>query len=131
MNDPAQHPFIKMSDSEHLRLEDPALDIRGLDAYDVDGHEIGSVLNLYIDEAEGKVRFLDVGKKGFLGIGEQHFLIPKEAVADVKDDRVTIAQGLEKIRSSPPFLADAVPLADYQRQLYDYYGYPDPRGSRS
>ncbi len=35
---------------------------------------------IYVDTGERKVRFLDAGAGGFLGIGEKHFMIPVEAV---------------------------------------------------
>ncbi len=88
-----------------------------------------SVPPLYVDREGRKVRFLDVGAGGFLGIGEKHFMIPVEAVADVGEDRVTIEQGREKVVSSPPFDTDVVPpTADYQRDVYEYYGYAPAMG---
>jgi hypothetical protein len=84
------------------------------------------VEDLYVDEQERKVRLLEVGAGGFLGMGEQHFLIPAEAVASVGEDRVTIDHSREIVAGYPPFDPDVVPEANYQRSLYDYYGYPFP-----
>ena len=81
------HEPIKLSDSDEFRLEDQAQDIRGLDLYDREGAQIGSVKDLYVDERERKVRFLDVGAEGFLGIGEKHFLIPVESVSGISHER--------------------------------------------
>lgn len=118
-----QHQLVKLSDSD-FRLEAPEQDVRGLDVYDRDGREIGSVEDLYVDTEERKVRFLDVGARGFLGIGEKQFMIPVEAVADVSKDGVTIEHGREKVTGSPPFDTDVVPpTAAYQREVHDYYGY--------
>jgi sporulation protein YlmC with PRC-barrel domain len=117
--------FVRLSDSE-LHLKNPEQDVRGLDVYDRGGDRIGSVEDLYIDEQERKVRLLEVGAGGFLGMGEKHFLIPAEAVAGVADDRVTIDQSREKVAGYPPFDPDVVPEASYRRCLYDYYGYPYP-----
>ncbi len=112
-----------------MRLEEPEQDIRGLDVYDDEGNQIGIVEDLYVDREERKVRFLDVGAGGFLGIGEKHFMIPVEAVTDVGDDGVTIEQGAEKVMGSPPFDTDVVPpTTDYQRNVYDYYGYTSAWG---
>jgi sporulation protein YlmC with PRC-barrel domain len=123
-----QQELVRLSDTD-FRLEAPEQDIRGLDVYDNEGNKIGDVKDLYVDEAERKVRFLDVGAGGFLGIGEKHFMIPVEAVTDVGEDRVTIEQDTEKVTSSPPFDTDVVPpAADYQREVYSYYGYPYPWG---
>jgi sporulation protein YlmC with PRC-barrel domain len=118
-----QHQLVKLSDSD-FRLEAPEQDVRGLDVYDRDGREIGSVNDLYVDTEERKIRFLGVGAGGVLGIGEKHLMIPVEAVADVGEDGLTIEHGSEKVAESPPFDTDvAPPTAAYQREIYEYYGY--------
>jgi sporulation protein YlmC with PRC-barrel domain len=117
--------FVKLSDSD-LRLKDPEQDVRGLEVYERGGDQIGSVEDLYVDQQERKVRLLEVGAGGFLGMGEQHFLIPAEVVASVGEDGVTIDHSREKVAGSPPYDPDVVPEANYQRALYDYYGYPFP-----
>jgi len=114
--------LIRLSDSEFI-LEDRTQDIRGLDVYDKEGQQIGTVEGLYIDEEERTVRFLDVGAGGFLGIGEKNFLVPVEAVSEVNEERVVVDQSREKVVDSPPFNTDVVPQAPYQRGIYDYYGY--------
>jgi sporulation protein YlmC with PRC-barrel domain len=114
--------LVRLSDSEFI-LEDRAQDVRGLDVYDANGEEIGTVEGLYVDQEERKVRFLDVGAGGLLGLGEKSFLIPVEAVREVNDDGVVVDQSREKVEDSPPFDTSVVPQASYQRELYDYYGY--------
>ncbi len=120
-----QSSLVKLGDSNFV-LENRAQDIRGLDVYDRDGKEIGSVEGLYVDSEEREVRFLDVGAGGFLGIGEKHFLIPLEAITDIDGEGVTIDQGREKVTDSPALPTNVVPAADYQREIYDYYGYKYP-----
>src|SRR5215212_1013034 len=44
--------LVKLSESEDLLLEEPWQDIRGLDVVDVNGDEIGSVEDLYVDDRE-------------------------------------------------------------------------------
>ncbi len=85
----AQFKLVKLSDAE-FRFEDPALDIRGLGVFNRDGKQLGDVKDLYIDTEKRKIRFLDVGAGGFLGLGERRFLIPVEAVAEIDDDAVTV-----------------------------------------
>ena len=114
--------LTRLSDS-HLILEDQTQDVRGLDVYDTNGEEIGTVEGLYVDEEERKVRFLDVAAGGFLGLGEKNFLIPVEAVREVNEDGVVVDQSREKVVDSPPFDTNVVPQAPYQRDIYDYYGY--------
>jgi sporulation protein YlmC with PRC-barrel domain len=120
-----QSSLVKLGDSDFV-LETRARDIRGLDVYDRDGKEIGSVEGLYVDSEEREVRFLDVGAGGFLGIGEKHFLIPLEAITDIDGEGVTIDQGREKVTDSPALPTNVVPASDYQREVYDYYGYKYP-----
>ena len=124
----AEIGFVKFSDSDFV-FENPEQDIRGKDVYDVDGEQIGSVDDLYIDRQERKVRFLEVGTGGFLGIGEKHLLVPVESVREVSEARVTVEPGREKVAGSPPFDATVVaPTTAYQRrrQAHDDYDHIDP-----
>ena len=125
----AEIGFVKFGDSDFV-FENPEQDIRGKDVYDAYGEQIGSVDDLYIDRQERKVRFLEVGAGGFLGIGEKHFLVPVESVTEVGEDRVTIEPGRrEQVAGSPPFDTTAVaPTTTYQRRrrAHDDYGYTDP-----
>jgi sporulation protein YlmC with PRC-barrel domain len=114
--------LVKLSDSEFV-LEDRAQDVRGLDVCDSNGDEVGSVEDLYVDEEERKVRFLDVAAGGFFGLGEKRFLIPVEVVREVNEGGVVVNQGREKVAGSPPFDTGVVPQPSYQREVYDYYGY--------
>ncbi len=118
--------LVKLSDSE-LVLEDPDQDIRGLDVYDSSGEQIGSVADLYVEEEQHRIRFLDVQAGGFLGLGEKNFLIPVEAVLTVDGEKVTVDHSRQKVVDSPPFDASVVPQASYQRDIYDYYGYDSRR----
>ena len=120
-----QSSLVKLGNSGFV-LENRAQDIRGLDVYDRDGKEIGSVESLYVDPAEQEVRFLDVGAGGFLGVGEKHFLIPVEAITNIDGEGVTIDQGRGKVTDSPALPTNVVPAVDYQRGVYDYYGYEYP-----
>ena len=58
-----QPNLIKLTDSEDLRLREPLQNIRGLDAYDSNGEQIGTVEDLYVDQEVQFPRFLDVGTK--------------------------------------------------------------------
>lgn len=118
--------LVKLSESE-LILKDNTQDVYGYDVFDEEGEQIGSVEDLYVDEEERKVRFLDVAAGGFLGIGEKHFLIPVEAVTEVSDNSLKVDHSREKVVDSPPFDTSVVPQASYQRDIYDYYGYSPGR----
>ena len=118
--------LVRLSDSG-LALEDLTQDVRGLDVYDEDGDRIGTVKDLYADAEERKVRFLEVGAGGFMGLG--HFLVPVEAVSEVlrEDGVVVVDQKRRRVAESPLFDADVVvPQPAYQDELYEYYGYLPP-----
>jgi sporulation protein YlmC with PRC-barrel domain len=118
--------LAKLRQSDFV-LASPEQDIRGKDVYDVNGEQIGSVDDLYIDGQERRVRFLEVSAGGFLRVGEKHFLVPVEAVKEVGEARIILVSGNEKVVDSPPFDTKVVPPAtDNQRDAYDYYGYTDP-----
>ncbi|MDQ3910602.1 MAG: PRC-barrel domain-containing protein [Actinomycetota bacterium] len=123
-----QHELVKLSDPHQLRLEDRTQDIRGLDVYGRNGDQIGTVEDLYVDKAEQKVRFLDVGAGDFLGLGEKHFLIPIGAVIDGGENGVMINRNRERVTDSPNLDPNVAPEIDFQRRPYDYYGYPYPGG---
>jgi sporulation protein YlmC with PRC-barrel domain len=117
------YDLVKLSDSA-LELRNPNQDLSGRKVFDNNGEEIGTVEDLLADVMERRVQFLDVGAGGLLGLGEKHFLIPIEAVLEVKENRVIIDQSREKVVDSPPFDPKVVPDPEAQREANDYYGYP-------
>jgi uncharacterized protein YrrD len=62
--------------SNRLTVDDPSEDLRGRRVLDQDSVDLGKVNDLYLDERERKVRFLEVSSGGFLGLGGTKFLIP-------------------------------------------------------
>src|SRR3954452_782180 len=114
--------LTKLSEAE-LPLEEPWQDIRGLEVYDVNGEQIGSVEDLYVDRDSRLPRFLEVSAGGFLGIGKKHFLIPIEEISrEMGEDRVTVNQPRDKVVESPHFDPDDVANPDIQRAIHAYYG---------
>jgi sporulation protein YlmC with PRC-barrel domain len=120
-----QPNLIRLSDSENLRLREPLQNLRGLDVYDSNGEQIGTVEDLYVDQEAQFPRFLDVGAGGFLGIGKKHFLVPFEEVSRSvsEEERVVVRQNRDKVLGSPDFDPDEMPEVDLQRAVYAYYGY--------
>src|ERR687885_589724 len=117
-----QPNLVKMSDSD-FRLEEPWQDIRDLNVYDINGEQIGTVEDLYVDRVSRLPRFLDVSAGGFLGMGKKHFLVPVEEVSrEVSGERVTINRNREKVMDSPEFDPDKVPEVALQHAIYAYYG---------
>ncbi len=114
------YELLKLEDTD-LTLENPAHDIRGREVYSNTGEKIGEVEDLYVDDQETKVRFLDVSAGGFLGIGEKHFLVPVGVVSDVEEGRITVDHSRQKILDSPPLDTNAVPGPKQQYEVNTHY----------
>ncbi len=108
-------------DDTALVVLDPQEDVRGRIVVGVDGDEVGKVDGLLIDEAEHRVRFLQVGSGGFLGLGKKSRLIPVEAVTSVRAT-VRVDTTRQIIAQSPVYDPKLVEpcLEDY----YSHYGLP-------
>ncbi|MGI8485269.1 MAG: PRC-barrel domain-containing protein, partial [Thermomicrobiales bacterium] len=89
MSDINKESLVKLGDTD-LTVANPAEDIRGRKVVDKNGDDIGDVDALMIDTDEAKVRFIQIGAGGFLGIGEKHFLIPVDAITSINDDTVHV-----------------------------------------
>jgi sporulation protein YlmC with PRC-barrel domain len=117
--------FVKLSHSDMI-IEYADEDIRGREVLTIDGDRIGSVDDLLIDREEGKVRFLEVGSGGFLGIGERKSLIPIEAVTEVDEYHVYVEKSGEHVASAPVYNPHVVQIEPYLNDVYEHYGYPPP-----
>ena len=104
-------------------------DIRGRMAKDKDGRNLGTIEGLLIDEAERKVRFMEVASGGFLGLGQSKSFIPVEAITRMTPDEVYIGHTSEHVAGAPRYDPDLVETKlDYFFNLYPYYGYPPSFG---
>jgi sporulation protein YlmC with PRC-barrel domain len=117
--------LVKLSRSEFL-VELAEDDIRGHMAHTIDGEKIGHVDDLLIDEQQKCVRFLEVGKGGFLGIGEHKVLIPIEAVVRIDDANVFVGHTSDHIEAAPIYNPHVVQTEPYLYDVYEHYGYPPP-----
>lgn len=115
------HNLLKLSDTD-MTLASAAEDIRGRKVVDANGEDVGDVDDLMIDDTEKKVRFLRVASGGFLGMGAQKFLIPVDAIKQIKDDKVVVSHDRETIAGAPAYDPDVVDER-YYTNVYGYYGY--------
>lgn len=114
--------LIKLGDTDRT-VADPAEDIRGRDVKDSNGEDIGKVSGLLIDEAEGKVRLVEIASGGFLGIGKDTTFIPVDAIAAITDEEVRIGQTRENVSRAPSYDPELVSQRDTYEGLFGYYGY--------
>jgi len=117
----SQHYLLRLSDTE-MTLSSADEDIRGRKVVDGNGEDVGEVDDLMIDDTEKKVRFIRVSSGGFLGMGATKFLIPVDAIKQIKNDTVVVSHDRKKIASSPAYDPDVVD-EKYYDNLYGYYGY--------
>ena len=109
----------------------PQHDLRGRSVLDRRDRLLGYVANLYVDEDEKQLRFLDVVTEGFLGLGRKHHLVPIEALIPAADaarrgfyGAIGLQVDREKVEGSPTFPNPlAGPDPDLQETIRQYYGY--------
>jgi sporulation protein YlmC with PRC-barrel domain len=116
--------LTRLGDTD-LTVANEAEDVRGRKVIDRNGDEAGSVDGLLIDEPERKVRFLEVGSGGFLGIGKKQVLIPVDAITRIDGEHVYINRGREEVASGPGYDPELMPEPDqpYYEGVYGYYGF--------
>jgi sporulation protein YlmC with PRC-barrel domain len=113
----ARTRLVKLADTK-LTI-DPDEDVRGQRVYDRGEQEIGKVADLLVDEAERRVRFIEVESGGVLGIGAKEVLIPVDAISYVGEDGVRVDQTRDRISGAPRY----DPSLDEQKYWTDVYGY--------
>jgi hypothetical protein len=98
-------------------------DVRGREVRDLEGREIGTVEDSYVDRDGAASRFLVVDAGDTPGLGGRHFLVPTEAVTGMDRDQVTLNQDRDKVADSSGFEEAVEPDRSYQVVIYRYYGY--------
>ena len=114
--------LIALSDSD-LVLDDLAQDVRGRTLRDESGRELGSIDDLLVDEHERKVRLMLVSVGGFLGVGEKTVIVPIDAISAIDDESVHVSESGEGVADAPTYDPKLLSNAEYQRDVYDWYGY--------
>jgi sporulation protein YlmC with PRC-barrel domain len=123
MADEPKGTLVRLEDTG-LTVAEPGDDVRGRQVVDSNGDEIGRVEWLMIDESERRVRFLEVGSGGFLGLGEKRQLIPVEAITRVEEDTVHIGKERGHVAGAPVYDPSVVTEPQYYEDLYGYWNYP-------
>lgn len=118
----ASPTFVRLRETDYT-ITDPEQDIRGRKALDRDGREIGEVKSLLIDEDELVVRFVELERGGFLGIGGRARLLPVEAIEKVERDVVQVRATVDEVDGSPPYDPELERDKQYFSDVYGYYGF--------
>jgi len=90
----------------------------GCDVMDSDGHKIGTVDNVWVDDATSALEFVGV-KMGFL-MGKTH-IIPT-ADAQIDNGTITVPYNHDLIKDAPSYGGDDELSNEQEQQVYSYYG---------
>jgi len=101
----------------------------GYDVVDSTGNKIGSVDNVWVDDATNALEFIGV-KTGWL-MGKTH-VIPT-ADAQISNGSITVPYSADQIKDAPSFGGNEALSPDDESQVYSYYGLdrstaPSPTG---
>jgi sporulation protein YlmC with PRC-barrel domain len=118
---------------EHERPARPEHDLRGLSVLDSNDRELGYVANLYVDEDERHLRFIDVVPESWLGRERKnhHHLVPMQALIPPAEaarrdmyGSIELQVDKETVESSPT-LPPSFPAPDpeLQEAILEHYGY--------
>jgi len=114
-------PLVKLGDSD-LTLANTGDDLQDRKVLDAEGQDIGHVSALFIDQEERKVRFIQVGAGGFLGIGEREFLVPVEDIKSISPAEIHLNHTREHVLGAPHY--DPKLVRGQSREFWNpYYGY--------
>lgn len=98
------------------------------------GEQLGKITDLIVDMGSGRVAYAILSLGGFLGIGEDQFPVPWDALQMQADGKVVLPVEKERLKAAPRFTRDLWPdvaTRDWQAALYRYYGLQPPGWARS
>ena len=95
----------------------------GHKAYTPDGHKIGKVRGVYVDDYTEEPNFVTV-ETGLFG-GKESFVPVREARID-DDDQLVLPYDKDTVKDAPHAEVDEHLSLEEERKLFDYYGIPFP-----
>lgn len=133
LHDHADHADAHAKDM-HLLVLHRAGDLTGSVVKDAAGEDLGKVEDLLIEPASGSIDFAIVARGGVLGVGEDLYAVPFDALKavhdkDGKDHHFVISADLETLKSAPAFPKDAWPQIDaaWEQRVNEHFGRPSMR----
>jgi sporulation protein YlmC with PRC-barrel domain len=92
---------------------------------DLSGEKIGSIEDVYVDEATGRREWLIVST----GIFRRSAVIPAQDIVTLDDDTVQVPFDRQQVKDSPHMNTDGELSEQEERDLYSYYGIPFSKAS--
>ncbi|GAC1443350.1 MAG: hypothetical protein NVSMB52_01590 [Chloroflexota bacterium] len=92
--------------------------IFGHEVYDTKGNKIGTVDNVWVDDATNDLEFIGVKTGWFMG---KTHIIPTQN-ADIADGKVTVPYAEQQVKDAPSFSADQELSPEEENGVYTHYG---------
>jgi sporulation protein YlmC with PRC-barrel domain len=113
--------------AKNSRLVLSASTLKGDKVVNPQGESLGDIHEIMIDLDRGRVAYAVLSFGGFLGLGDELFAIPWEALTiDTAEKRIVLNIDKELLKRAPGFDKDHWPnMTDpaWGAELYSYYGY--------
>ena len=108
-----------------------ASSITGTNVQNLKGEDVGSIYDLMIDLERGEVLYAVLSHGGFLGMGNDYFAVPMQALtfSERDDDIIKIDVDKEVLENAPGFNKDdwpEHPSTDFTNSVYKHYGFERP-----
>lgn len=105
-----------------------ATTLTGTNVQNLQGENIGEIKDLMINLDNGEVLYAVLSFGGFMGMGEDYFAIPLQALvfSESEEDLIKIDIDKETLKDAPGFNKDnwpAQPSDEFIHSVYDHYGY--------
>ena len=101
-------------------------DLAGDAVVNTAGEKLGKIEDFMLDVESGRIRYAVLSFGGVLGIGNQLFAVPPEALAfDAANERLILDVDRQRLENAPGFDRDNWPnFADptLANEIYGYYG---------
>lgn len=92
----------------------------GYDVIDTDGNKLGSVDNVWVDDATGDLEFVAV-KTGWL-FGKNHIIPVSDGRIDNDSQAIIVPYSQDQVKGAPSLSSDAELSPDQEDDIYGYYG---------
>ena len=99
--------------------------VEGTTVYNAQGDKLGSVDCVMLDKQQGKVAYAVMGFGGFLGIGEEHYPVPWNAL-DYDPARDGFRTNIDEatVKGAPERTEQWHSDRAWQERTFDHYGVP-------
>ena len=106
--------------------------LTGTNVENLQGESIGEIYDLMLDLERGEVLYAVLSHGGFLGMGNDYFAIPMQAlsVSERDEDLLKVDVDKEILENAPGFDKDSWPAhsnTEFTNSVYQHYGFE--RGS--